>query len=156
MIPKFTFTVTDGLDSSFIPNREDDKSTGWDVKCAERDGVTFFPGEMKMISLGFRVFAPDGWWLSIYPRSSSFVKKNLHALYGVVDETYEGNVMFAARYFKKGAGLHISFGERIGQIIPVRRQEMEVSEVSNEEYDVLCKNRAGSRRVGGFGSTGDK
>jgi dUTP pyrophosphatase len=158
-IPTFRFALDEGLDSSFLPTRGTDRATGWDVKSAE---TIFIPdGGYAKINLGFRALCPAGWWLELRPRSSSFVKKSLHALYGVIDEDYEGKMIFACHFLP---GQHERFpnaqttltvlkGEAIGQLIPVRRQEMIVESVSNEEYDQLCKNRAATRGAGGFGST---
>jgi dUTPase len=94
--------------------------------------------------------------MELRPRSSSFAKKNLHALYGVIDEDYEGQCVFAAQYLpeKSTDYLVIQEGEAIGQIIPVRREEMIVERVTNEEYEKLCKGRQATRGSGGFGSTG--
>jgi dUTPase len=43
-------------------------------------------------------------------------------------------------------------GDAIGQIIPIKRQDMIVEEVSKKEFEKLCKARL-SFRNGGFGST---
>jgi dUTPase len=83
------------------------------------------------------------------------VKKNLHALYGVIDEDYEGNMIFACQYQPTNSNniLSIEKGEAVGQLIPVKRQEIVVEQVSNEEYERLCKERSATRGAGGFGST---
>ena len=175
-IPTFRFALEDGLDSSFLPTRGTDRATGWDVRSAE--AVVIQPGYYAKIQLGFRALCPPGWWLELRPRSSSFAKKSLHALYGVIDEDYEGKMIFACHYLPElkieseldepygsgykingviseyvGEPLSIQKGEAIGQLIPVRRQEMLVEQVSNEEYESLCKERSASRGAGGFGST---
>ena len=155
--PVFRFALRDDVDMSFLPKKAEDKATGWDVRCAEPKGVLFHPGEMVTIRLGFRMFAPDGWWLELRPRSGIFVKKSIHALYGVIDETYENELLFAARYLPAHYGdLFIDYGERIGQVIPVRHQEMIVEAIHNDAYDKACETRSASRGTGGFGSTGDK
>ncbi len=163
-LPIFKFALRSDLieNEEFLPVKGDALATGWDVKAAITDkaSITLRAGQHVKIPLGFRAFCPNGWWYELRPRSSSFGKKSLHALYGVVDETYEGELIFAAQYLPDvtsfSKDLTIKFGEPIGQIIPVKRQEMIVQKVSNEEYDSLCKNRAGSRGAGGFGSTDEK
>lgn len=153
-IPTFKFAIKEGLSDIYLPVRGTDKATGWDVRSTER--LLIYPGEYVKISLGFRLFCPAGWWMELRPRSSSFAKKSLHALYGVIDEDYEGNCVFAAQYLPSEmslGNLEIQEGEAIGQIIPVRRQEMIVERVTNEEYEKLCKERSASRGAGGFGST---
>lgn len=158
-IPNFRFALNEGLDSSFLPTRATEKATGWDVRSAET--VIIHAGEYAKIDLGFRALTPPGWWLELRPRSSSFAKKNLHTLYGVIDEDYEGKMVFACQFVPNpkeiipGTNLSLSIlkGEALGQLVPVRRQEMTVEQVSNEEFDRLCKERAYSRGAGGFGST---
>jgi dUTP pyrophosphatase len=157
-IPKFLFAINEGFSDIYLPTRGTDRSTGWDVRST--DQLIIRPEEYVKIPLGFRIFCPAGWWMELRPRSSTFAKKSLHALYGVIDEDYEGQCVFAAQYLPKGwmgessFDLEIQEGEAIGQIIPVKRQEMIVERVSNEEYEKICKNRSANRGSGGFGSTG--
>jgi dUTPase len=172
-IPTFKFAVNDGLSNIFLPTRKDDKDTGWDVRCAEKDGVIFQPFEKKLINLGIRMFAPEGWWLELRPRSSSFYKKDMHCLYGVIDEGFERNLLLACQYIPKpffieeddkmytpsiikAPPLKIEFEDRIGQVIPVKRQQMNVEFVSNDDYDASCIKRQGNRGTKGFGSSGVK
>jgi len=169
-IPEFKFAVKEGLDESFLPVRGDSHSTGWDVRAAK--DVVFYPTSLEMIPLGIRCFAPEGYWLELRPRSSTFGKKELSSLYGVIDNNFEGELLFACKwepsllqphdeylssndlvdYFYKA--LTIKKGERIGQLVPVRRQEMFVTGITNEEFDTLCAQRGLKRGAGGFGSTG--
>ena len=177
-VPEFIFTLNEGLDDNFLPKQSTEQDTGWDVKAAET--ITLYPTQKVLIPLGLRCFAPPGYWLELRPRSSSFGKKNLHALYGVLDEGYEGQIYFACQWippfsstemdlavngFDGGVRaeilksyfsqtLIIENGERIGQLIPVRRQSMNVSPVSTEEFKKLCEDRGQKRGAGGFGSSG--
>ena len=153
-LPKFQFALNEGLSDIYLPTRGTDRATGWDVRSTDR--LLIYPREYVKIPLGFRMFCPPGWWMELRPRSSSFTKKNLHALYGVIDEDYEGQCIFAGQYIPHNYNdsLEIQEGEAIGQIIPVRRQEMIVERVSNEEYEKLCRERNTARGAGGFGSTG--
>lgn len=171
-VPEYKFAIREDLKGcgiDFLPSRATDRSAGWDVKAAfpDRRVLKLYPFYAAKIPLGFRGFCPEGWWYELKPRSSTFGKKNLHCLYGTIDEDYEGQLLLAVQYIPdtwyeqccfaepgfSATPLIISFGDALGQIIPVRRQEMIVTEVSNEEYDELCRNRQGSRGVGGFGST---
>jgi len=156
-IPTYKFSLQDGLDSSFLPAKATPNDTGYDVRCAEKDGLYLKPFQYAKISLGFKIFAPKGWWISLKPRGSSFIKKQLHALYGTIDEEFPHICMFCCQYIpdqKFSANLKIEFGERIGQIIPVKRQEMLVEQISEEELDKLNGER-NSLRTGGFGSSGN-
>ena len=177
----------------FLPTQSNYTDTGWDVRCASWNTIKYdydkyrspgnashilelSPTEYAKISLGLRVFAPEGWWLKLAPRSSTFAKKNLNYLTGTIDQSYEGELLFAVQYLpdqfsfdtdiEQHGGdyysastnitnepLVIPFGERIAQLIPVRRQDMLCESVSNEEFDRLCAERGGARGAGGFGST---
>lgn len=159
--PLFQFALREDLKGNpeFLPTKIESSDTGWDVRCADRDGALFNGFEHKLISLGIRMFAPKGWWLELRPRSSSHAKKHLHCLYGVIDEGYEKELQFSCQLIASDylpTPLYIPFGERIGQVIPVERQSMVVLPVDNEEFDRLCKERGGQRGTGGFGSSGDK
>jgi len=159
-IPEFKFCLSDGLDSSFLPQRANKKDSGWDVRSASKEGIVLVPGYYIKIPLGFKVFSPSGWWLHLLPRSSSFIKRYLHPLYGVIDEGYEGDCYFCCQYIPDDREIQtkhrkkIKFGERIGQLIPYERKEMICSSISKDEFDELCKGRNLSRGTGGFGSSG--
>ncbi len=162
-LPKFKFALREDLINNieFLPTRGEPKATGWDVRCApqDRQPIVFRPFEKKLIPLGFRAFCPEGWWYELKPRSSTFAKKNLNCLYGTIDETFNKELMFCCQFIPnaKLSGsmdeiLQINFGEAIGQIIPVKRQEMEVEHISDEELERLYVER-NAVRDGGFGST---
>ena len=181
--PVYRFALREDLkdEKQFLPTRAEGKASGWDVRAAQKDRepIILQPFQHIMLPLGFRAFCPEGWWFRLSPRSSSFAKKNLHTLYGIIDEGYEGQCLYACQYIpsmrifeksdrdaktnmqhlsgcidtKSYQTLTINFGDALGQIIPVRRQEMDVVGISNEEYDELCKTRGGERGAGGFGSS---
>lgn len=177
--PTYKFALREDLkeDKQFLPAKAEPNATGWDVRAAMKDHkpLVINPFEHVKIPLGFRGFCPDGWWYTLVPRSSSFAKKNLHCLYGMIDFGFEGELLLAAQYIPNCLNCHtinhqtnnmrlcslqgtmttlqIEFGEAIGQIIPVKRQEMIVEELDNEYYNTLCQERQGVRGAGGFGST---
>jgi len=171
--PIYKFALREDLkdNKEFLPARAEPKATGWDVRAAMSDGkpLVLKPLQKVAIPLGFRGFCPDGFWYELKPRSSTFGKKSLHSLYGTIDETYEGELVFACQYIPAlnltenylqtwyeylHHELIINFGDAIGQLVPVRRQEMDVVELSNEEYKKETTQRDAVRREGGFGSTG--
>lgn len=174
--PEYKFALHGEVDDAFLPTRAEPKATGWDVKVRtpNKEPLIITPFQHIKIPLGFRAFCPEGWWLKLHPRSSSFAKKHLHALYGVIDEGFEGEMVFACQYIPEFSivrqnerieawifgypmpKLTIDFGDAIGQLIPIKRQEMKVSKWTNEEYNNACKERNGVRKDGGFGSTTDK
>lgn len=163
-VPEFKFALAEGLGDKFLPKRSFETDTGWDVCCAEPKGVELFPFEYAKIRLGFKIFTPPGWWVSLHPRSSTHAKLHLNCLYGVIDESWEGECCLSAQWLPPDPSnrdddyypsLKIEFGQKIGQIIPIRRQEMIVKRISNKEFDALCEERGGKRGAGGFGSSGD-
>jgi len=157
-IPKYRFALVEGLGDEFLPKQGEPTATGWDVRAVslEKSSIYAEPFKVLKISLGFRVLCPTGWWLELRPRSSTFVKRNLHSLYGVIDQDYSGVCCFVCQYIPNGAEPSISWinhGDALGQLVPVKRQEMAVERVSNEEYDRLVAERGAVRGAGGFGST---
>jgi len=163
IIPTFKFALTEGLGDEFLPTKGEPYATGWDVRSASKEDLLITPGEYFKIPLGFRAFPPDGWWFNLHPRSSSFTKKYMHNLIGIIDEHYPNEVLFAGQYIPSTSSIKndihnvmnnlvIKFGDPIGQIVPVKRVEMKIERISNGEYDDLCKQRV-AIRSGGFGST---
>jgi dUTPase len=171
-IPVYKFALTSELldatavhetlrAKDFLPTRSDSEASGWDVRCALQDGIDLTPGSYYKIPLGFRAFCPPGWWAELNPRSSSFIKKHLHALYGKIDETYPNQWFFLCQYVPDSHEIinpskpkRLEFGDRIGQVIPVKRQEMEIEIISNQKMDEEIKKRDAARK-GGLGSTGN-
>lgn len=190
--PIFKFALRDDIkdDKRFMPTRAHDTDTGWDVRACQSDKqpIVLKPFQQIKIPLGFRSIPEKGWWYKVVPRSSTFLKKNLHALYGVADFGWRGESCFVCQYIPElninsemelkwqfyhhnnwygiksedfnistnfeAKPLVINFGDAIGQIIPVRREEMEVVEISNADFDQFCNEENGTRGTGGFGSTG--
>lgn len=152
-------------------------------------------GEYIKIPTGFKILAPEGWWVELKPRSSTFAKKFCHSLYGTIDNGFYNELLFAIQYLPEDdlythdhnielrtiddyynnstqelsetpletKYLKIDQGEAVAQIIPVRLQNMEVLEISNEEFDAQStiqkekiKAQFGNVRDGGIGSTDKK
>lgn len=161
VLPVFKFALREDLnyEAKFLPRRTTPVSTGWDVVCAQEDRkpIILRPGQYVKIPLGFRTIAPQGWWLKLEPRSSTFVKKSLHCLCGVIDQDYRGYMFQVGQYLSDvnalGKDLVLEFGEPIGQLIPYRLEEMGVEQLSNKEFDEFCQNEKSMRNVEGFGAT---
>ncbi len=147
-IPNFKFALREDLryEKQFLPCRKDANAIGWDVFAAplNRKDIVLRPGEYFNIPLGFRCIPEEGWWYELHPRSSSFIDKKMHNLVGIIDKNYSMEVIFAGQYLPSSTDLRmpnlvIKFGDPIGQIIPVKRIEMQIQEISNEEFEVLNK-----------------
>lgn len=171
-VPNFKFALTEEMveackrsdfkPEDFMPSQSNTTDTGWDVRCAAPEGIDLKPECYIKVPLGFRVFSPSGWWLSLSPRSSTFIKRHIHALYGVIDEEYEGQCYFCGQYLTDACSIvsghnygKVEFGDRVGQLIPVRRNTMKVEQVSNEDFEKFSQER-NAARSGGFGSSGYK
>ncbi len=161
-IPVFKFAIREDLINEFVnflPIKAEPYATGWDVKAAPHDkkDIILKPGQYFRIPLGFRAFCPENWYYQLLPRSSSFAKKHMHYLIGIVDESWEGETLFAGQYVPDNSDpnidLIIKYGEPIAQIIPVSKNNIILESISNEELDFLYKNRGYSRKSEGFGST---
>lgn len=161
-IPIYKFAIREDLEDTgnlFLPTKGEPDATGWDVRAAfkNRSSILISPNQYVKIPLGIRGFCPPGWWYELKPRSSTFGKKNLHALIGTIDESFEGELIFAAQYLPDtsvvSSGLYIEFGEAIGQIIPVEKQDAVFQKISNKELDELYAQRGSQRGAGCFGST---
>lgn len=163
-VPQFVFcrsVLSEHVDASFLPKKQNDNDTGYDVKACILDeegkpgSITLYPDQAFKIDLGIRTIAPRGWWLQLNPRSSSFTKLHLVCLVGVVDNGYEGAMMLAGKYLPPNEmAITINHGDRIGQLIPMRLEQMDCLWVSDEEFDNLSKARHNTRGTGGFGSSG--
>jgi dUTPase len=156
--PIFKFALREDLKDNkmFLPTLGEPNATGYDVRAAQEDrkDIVLHYGQYFKIPLGFRAIPEDGWWYQLHPRSSTFAKKNLHGLIGIIDQDFPLEVMFAGQYLpeKQSDILTISFGEKIGQIIPYKKHNFVQVEITNEEYDLLILQK-NAVRVGGFGST---
>lgn len=177
-VPEYSFALREDVkdEDQFLPTKGEPNASGWDVRaCMEdRQPMVVKPLQYIKVPLGFRGFCPTGWWYELKPRSSTFAKKHIHSLYGTIDSDFENNLIFAGMYIPElkynsnAAGefpldwntyckintLTINFGDAIGQIIPVKRQEMDMLKITNKEYDEWCVYRNSVRGTGGFGSTG--
>lgn len=161
--------------NGYLPERCEDLSTGYDVRNAGPD-IELVPFQKALIPLGFRAFIPEGWYFELYPRSSTFHKKSIHSLYGVIDESFENYWFFACQYIPEiklhrddfgnllwnhyisssADSIQIAHGDRIAQIILRKRYSFDPFEVSNDDYLEVVKQRGAKRGIGGFGSTGEK
>ncbi len=155
--PEFKFALREDLkdDKRFLPTQATPNSLGFDVRAApyDKQPIIVNHNDYIKVPLGFRCIPESGWGFELHPRSSSFIKKYMHSLIGIIDEDYSFEVFWCSHYISPNLEpLVIQFGDAIGQIIPVRRQDMSVAEICNQEFDDLCRQKNFSR-TGGFGST---
>ena len=173
--PKFKFAVVERIKSllpssiedkeltleDFMPKRMKSKDTGYDARSAEST-LEIQPYSYFKIRLGIRMFAPEGWWIRINPRSGLFINNHINTLYGIVDENFCAELCLCGQFLpdkkenKSFKSLIIQFGQRICQLVPVKRQDMDIDNVTNEEIEQLFKERNDPRGTSGFGGSGIK
>lgn len=145
-------------ENATIPQRADELCGGWDVTCTE---IIKKDDDFVVCKLGFALEIPEGYKLTLVPRSS-FTKYKwiLQNSPGLGDASYRGEYQYRFRAIPVSvereldwtAGMQYSkfpykVGDRIGQIyleevIPIEFEEVE--ELSSTDRD-----------AGGFGSTGN-
>lgn len=158
-IPTFTFALREDIkdQKQFLPTKAEPNATGYDVRAAfiDKQDLLLNQFDYFKIPLGFRAICPIGWYYQLHPRSSSFVKKHMHNLIGIIDETFSNELIFAGQYIPVSSTdkLIIKYGDAIAQILPKKYSNIYIEEVNNKEYDDFCKRRNAPRN-GGFGSTG--
>lgn len=129
-----------------LPAYQTTESSGFDLAASE--DVTIQPGEVKLVPTGLVIEVPHGYFLGVFARSSTPLRRGLMVAngVGVIDPDYSGPQdevkIEVVNFTQKPVG--VKKGDRIAQgiFIPARRVEWaEVEEI-----------RANSR--GGFGATG--
>ena len=120
-------------------------SAGYDLFAAQ--AMTLLPHTCELVSLDCIWEIPTGYYGKIYPRSS-LVKKIITVDSGLIDSDYCGIVeMLIVNYSE--AAFTVCVGDRVGQVVFVKRIDVDFEKV--EKKELLGKTKRGE---GGFGSTG--
>jgi dUTP pyrophosphatase len=133
--------------ASTLPSYQSAGAAGFDLAASE--DVVVQPGAVVLVPTGLVIQVPSGFFLAVFARSSTPIKRGLMVAngVGVVDSDYCGpqDEVKIEVYNFTAEPVHVRAGDRIAQglFIPVARAEWQ------EADDDL---RAGSR--GGFGATG--
>lgn len=136
------------LDSAVaLPEAATPGAAGFDLAAAE--DVEIPPGEIRLIGTGLVIAVPNGWFLGIFARSSTPLKRGLMVAngVGVIDADYCGatdEVKVQMLNFTD-ATVSVRRGDRLAQGIVLPAPRIEWDEV----------NEVTSQSRGGFGSTGD-
>jgi dUTP pyrophosphatase len=122
-------------------------AAGFDLAAAA--DVSVAPGEVRLVPTGLVIAVPDGFFLGIFARSSTPLKRGLMVAngVGVVDPDYCGptdEVKIAVLNFT-AATVQIKAGDRIAQGILLPAPRVTWDEVSE----------LGAQSRGGFGGTGN-
>lgn len=146
----------------WLPTRANPEDVGYDCRSASVEDIVLRPGCLIKVPLGFSSLIPSGWWLNVHPRSSTFGSRNIISHIGIIDSTYPNEVVFMGRYEPDACKLlsdtnplTIKFGERVCQILPVKRESMKIKLLSSAEMKEAREARP-TTRIGGLGSSGAK
>lgn len=98
------------------PSQSDPDDSGWDLYVSEDVDVWDTP---TLIKTGVAVELPPGWEIQVRPRSSAAMKRNLHVVFGTVDNGYRGEIGLIAWLqlpHTAQAPLRLKIGDRVGQV----------------------------------------
>lgn len=96
------------------PFRTYTTDAGLDLVCI--NNIILWPFQVKDLDTGWDIKIPDGFWGSIKTRSSTFYRRKLLILEGVIDPNYTGPlsvVVFNPTFIPK----IIRAGDRLGQLL---------------------------------------
>ncbi len=141
-----------------LPTQANEGDAGWD--CYADQDVEFYPGEVKLVSLGIIAEAPVGYHFKLCLRSSMGLKRgfSIPNAPGIIDSRYSGptdviKVILKApetdRTINDGAffPLKILRGDKICQLILEKNNDIEWIEQDRQDF-------ASTESRGGFGSSG--
>ncbi len=103
------------------------------------------PHEKKIVQTGISMEIPEGYFGSIRDRSGLAAKYGIHALGGVIDSGYRGEIGVILINLGKER-FEIKKGDKIAQLLIQKIESPKILEVTDLSET--------SRGVGGFGSTG--
>ncbi len=125
------------------PSYSNQGDAAFDLRAAE--SVLLRAGDKYLVKTGIKMAIPLGYVGLIWDRSGLAVKNEIHALAGVVDSGYRGEVCVVLKNLGK-EDFQIEKGMRIAQMIIQQHITAVLEEVNDLEHS--------SRGEGGFGSTG--
>jgi dUTP pyrophosphatase len=130
-----------------LPSYGTDEAAGFDL--AASHDLTIAPGQVALVRTGLVIEVPSGYFMAIFARSSTPLKRGLAVAngVGVIDPDYSGpndEIMIQVRNFTPTA-VHVARGDRLAQgiVLPAPRVT----------WDEVAELREATR--GGFGATGD-
>ena len=123
-------------------------SCGLDLYVAE-DSILTDNKYIKLLTYT-RFDIPFGYFGLLAARSSSALKRGIEVCIGIVDQDYTGYVGIVAK--SVSGNIELKKGERIAQIVIVPYCQLPISKISNEEFDIITKDKDRGNR--GFGSSG--
>jgi dUTP pyrophosphatase len=128
-----------------LPSFGTEHSAGFDFFCIE--DLTIKPKETLIVKTGLSVEIPNGYFMSIVPRSSTGIKTPLRLAnsVGIIDSDYRGELGLIFTNTNE-IDFIVKKGDRLAQGYISEKIQMEIEEVKD-----LSETQRGD---GGFGSTG--
>jgi dUTP pyrophosphatase len=128
------------------PARAHDGDAGYDLFAVEAAHIG--PGERASVGTGIAVAIPDGWAGLVLPRSGLAAKHGitLPNAPGLIDAGYRGEVRVLLLNTDPSEPFDVAPGDRIAQLLLVRHEAPELTEVASLDETI--------RGAGGFGSSG--
>ena len=132
---------------SILPEYKTEHSAGMDIYSSNEEEIIIKPGEVGKVPTDLKIEIPEGFFVAIYPRSSTGVKRQLMLANstGIIDSDYRGEIKLFFYNFGKNEQV-IKKNERLAQMVVQPYEKVEVKKV-----DELCESERGE---GGIGSTG--
>lgn len=130
---------------AITPSKQTQGAAAYDVYASV--DVILKTGERKAVATGLKVEIPQGYYLSVRPRSGLAIKNGITCINtpGTIDSDYRGEI-FILMINLGNEDFPIKKGDRIAQLL----LEKEIS-IDWQETDELSQTQRGE---GGFGSTG--
>lgn len=147
MIDKIPVKFTKMTSEAVTPSHGRFGDAGYDLSSLE--GVILEPFERKLIKTGISIELPLGFAALVIPRSGNAINKGLSLVNtpGLIDSNYRGELKAIAINLDPKTPIEIRKGDRIAQLIIIKAEEVDFTEV-----DELSETERGS---GGFGSSGN-
>lgn len=137
-------------DDARMPSRAFTMDAGFDLY-ASREAL-IAPGRFVDVHTDIRIAIPPTMWGRIVGRSSTFRKRRLLVLEGVIDAGYRGPIFTGVTNLSDDP-VYVEAGERIAQFIPHTNVALETTlhEVDRRTFESLLHDGRGEA---GFGSSG--
>jgi dUTP pyrophosphatase len=133
-------------EAALAPARATDGDAGNDLHAAE--AATLEPGARESVGTGIAVAIPEGHAGLVLPRSGLAMRHGIALVNapGLIDAGYRGELRVLLLNTDRAGSFEVRPGDRIAQLVIVRHEAPELTEV--EELDESARGPAG------FGSTG--
>ena len=125
-----------------LPRRAYPNDAGLDLYVA--DFYSILPGQIALIKTGLKIAIPSGYAGLIWDKSS-LAKTGLHALAGVIDAGYRGEVIVSLINLSQDI-VHLAAGQKIAQLLIQKIENLPIKETKISDRT--------DRAASGFGSSG--